>query len=455
VTRPYYRATVTVGPKTWAVASTDTAAPTSGPLLPLTFGWAVPDQTLGFPAQPDPAAASLSILAAVPADVAGIEIGSPVAVSVWLHNPADPPPTDPAATGVIASFAGRVADIKARPHWSRGTVYQITAIDYTVDLAARLVGATAYPSETGEARADRILADAGATPPAGLAPDPGGTFAARAAAPTPARDLLLETMSHGVTADKARWIITSAVNDETGAPAATPYTFRPVRRAVYAIDSIDPCVIDGGAEWSRNRRTAADWVTIDHPGGPTIYGPTTGVPLPPVKTDRTDPADLAAFLLDNIGGVQLWDAGTLRLHLHAPDAAAYRGPVAGWFDYGLGRAVEVPGLPAPQSPGGVTRFSGMLAGARFTIPADGRYYVDFKVRADVPNDSYQVTRWSDIAGTVTWANMSQTDTWAQYEPGTATGGAGTLTVRWSDMTDTWDTIDPAMTWFAYRTIPHP
>lgn len=452
--RPYYRVRVQIGPRVWDVKSTDPAA--AGPVLPLSFGWAVPDTSLGFPAQPDPASASLGIAALTPADAEGIDIGSPVSISVWLHDPATAPPADLAATGIIASFAGRVAAMRARPNPPHGTLYQITAVDYTVDLSSYLVGGSAWPAETAEVRSDRILTEAGFVPPAGLAPDPGGTVSARAAGTATARDILLQTLSHGVTADKARYILTTDVNTETGTPDVVPYSYRAVRRAVYAIDVLDSCTVNADAEWTRNRRSAADWVFINHPGGPTIYGTRTGNPLPPITTDQTNPVNLAAFVLDNVTGYA-WDGGTLRLLLHLPEAAPYLGAVSAWFDYGLGRAVVIPNIPAPQSPGGHTRYSGMIAAARFTIPANGRYVVDFRLRADVPNDSYVTTRWVDLAPALTWTTIDPAITWAQYEPGNPAGGQGTLTVRWDDVPigTTWTTIDPALTWFDHRTIPKP
>lgn len=437
--RPYYRVRVAAGGHDWTVESTDAPAP--GPTLPLSFGWAVPDNSLGFPAQPDPATASVAILAPTAADVDGIDIDTPLTVQVWL---------DPAATLPFAEFHGRVADIEAAPHRTHGTVYKLLCVDYTVDLAPAQVGATAWPAETGEARAARILAEAGVAVPAGLGPVPGGYFAARDAAAASARDQLVETLAHGVV-DEGRYLIGAGADLE----------FRWVERAVSGIDTLDACDLDAVAAWRRTKRTSAAWVTINHPGGPTTYGATTGVPHPPLTSQLTDPADLADYLLDNVAGYQ-WDAGTLRLHLWA---AADKVPVSRWFDHGpvadvhpgIGRAVVVEGLPAPQAPGGQVRYSGMLSAARFTIPPGGRYFVDFRVRADVPNRSFQVVRWQDLDPAMTWDSMPAATTWHDYDPGESAGGSGVLTLRWSDLDPavTWDTFDPDLTWFDHRTIPHP
>lgn len=160
---PYYRVHLTVGPYAWVVERGDPAdyGPTDG----LKIGWKYPEAA-AWPTQHEIPYASFGVIVADAADFAGVDIGSPVAISVY-HVPAGTiVPAGYAQAGTtdwipVASFSGRVTDLGVKP--SRlGMIYQVSCLDYLVDLAEARLAATgpdAWPGESIEDRLTRIADD--------------------------------------------------------------------------------------------------------------------------------------------------------------------------------------------------------------------------------------------------------------------------------------------------------
>lgn len=381
----YYRAVVTVGDTTWDVTSA--AAPTYGPRLPLSFGWRVPEDSLGFPVQPEPSTASLGLILPDAAALAGVDIGTPVHLEVYL---------DQVGGAVFATWEGRVAEMTARPH-RLGLEVSLQCVDYSADLAAVMVGAGPWPAESATARVDRILLEAGWS--ATAASVQGGTLEARDGDPVSALEALTEVMRHATIGggDPMRNVFKVETSGGVIDPART-IRVRWARDQIDYMDWIPAGVVSYTAEWTRTRRNSADQVTITHQGVATTYGDPAGVPHPPVESPLVDPAPLAEWILRSAddGTGHRWDTESMRLELWAtaqdrPDPAAET-VARYWMDRenasllwpGIGRMVVVEDVPATHTPDGSTKVAGMLAGAEFTIPADARPVIDFTLSSVIP-----------------------------------------------------------------------
>ncbi len=420
---PRFRAFVRLGAHVWDV--TDGDPPAYGPLLPLSFGWAVPEDSHGFPAQPDPDTLSLELVTETAAAMAGVDIGTPARVSLYTTG-------DPAGRP-LATFVGRVADLEATPEMdgSGNLRWRLLGVGYTTDLAGESVGAGDWPQESGDARAARIMAEAGF---GGWSADPiGCTFEARGPQPVTARAELATTLDAAVTAEggsngPARRVLVHPVVDTAGyLDPAAPYAGSAVVRRVDHLDMVAAGLINRRTTWRRTRLLDATYVTVDHPGGPTTYGDTRGTPYPPFAVPVTDPRELAELVLDNTPGYRWLTGDALRFELWADEAHGsvvedwfYRDPDSPAFPWS-GRAVIVDGIA--QAPDGSTTYAGMLAAARVIMEPRGRLVVEFRLRPEIPADSTVTMRWLDEAPTATWADEAADD--------------------------------PTGTWFAYRTTPRP
>lgn len=413
----YYRTVVELGPHTWSVEAGD--PPTFGPVLPLSFGWSVPEQSAGFPANPDPATASVSVLVAAAADLAGVDIGSRVVVRVYR--------TPGAADRPFAAFAGRVADLEASPH-PQGLLFRVLATDYTTDLAGRLVGGADWPGESGDSRVGRIVAEADV--PGWAADAVGNTFGARDGSATAARAVLTETLdaaaAFGFTRYDApgRVLLHHNITATGDLDTAAPFGGRMALRQTTALDVVDGCSVHRDLTWRRTKLMDATRVDVDHPGGPTSYGDPFGVTYPPVRVDVTDPAALADMILDTTPGFR-WLVDTMRLDLAAP--AADGTTAADWFwrdpdsppHPWAGRCVVVENIAG--GPDGSSRYAGMLSAARLVIAPGGHLFVDFGLRPEVPAHSVVTIRWMDEDPAATWADEPPTATWFELRTIKRTG----------------------------------
>lgn len=415
-----YRAVVRVGSHTWDAEAGD--PPTYGPILPLSFGWLVPEDSLGFPAQPDPETCSLELVTATAADMAGVDIGTTMRVSIYTS-------ADPARP--MATFAGRVGDFECTPIDDNRLRWRILGVGYTTDPGSRPVGGSAWPEESADDRVARIMAEAGYP---GWATDPiGTTLEGRGAQETNARAELERTLEAAVTAEggsngPARRVLLHPNLDSDGElePAA-PFGGSAVLARVDAIEYVSASLINRNTTWRRTKLLDATWVRIDHPGGPTTYGDPRGPAYPPVSVPVLDPTELADMILDNTPGYRWLTGDALRLELWAdPDVSPfwwfYRDPASPPFPWS-GRAIVVENIA--QAPDGSTTYAGMLAAARVILEPKGRLAIEFRLRPEIPADSTVTMRWIDEPAGATWAQEAISDPL------------------------------PGGTWFAYRTTPRP
>lgn len=122
-----WHADITVGAHSWSIDEDTGEVPDAVNVLDgLTFGWALADAL--WPAQPAAMTASMGINVPNFADVSDVAEGDPVAIEVTLTSASD---------GVWASFYGRVTDAQAvpRPGKRHGVTLEVTAVDYTIDIA--------------------------------------------------------------------------------------------------------------------------------------------------------------------------------------------------------------------------------------------------------------------------------------------------------------------------------
>lgn len=413
-TRATYRCHVRVGDQAWTVTSDD--APDYGPTLPLSFGWDVPDGSPGFPCQPNPATASFGIVAPDSTAVAGIDLGSPVWVRFW---------TDTAGTGdPLAEFTGRVAELGAEPV-DLGVLYQVQAVDYTVDLADLQVGAADWPDEAFSTRLTRILDEAGWTHPFPITAtsyvDGVESFAgAKDAGYVSARQELValvnDTPSYyapGVQYALEHWIMVVRTSTDTGEPlvanqvdfsAVRQVGSRPLRFTTAGAlgagldhpDAVDADTVPVDVSWVRTKATECDSILITHrntdvrsatsrllwPGPPTpppgrvhpyrnstTYGPLLfWIEKSDMATDDT----VARWQVDGIR-VELWAA-------YAADPDAKVGE--GWWTIptAMTHTIGVVSVNPAFSPTDAVAETGALAGARLVIPPGGEFYADLQLR---------------------------------------------------------------------------
>jgi hypothetical protein len=414
-----YRAVVRLGGRVWDVLAG--TPPQLGPILPVSFGWAVPEDALGFPAQPDPDVCNLELVTADHADLAGVDIGTPMRVS--LYTTASP------TARPLATFRGRVADMEAAPH-HLGLSWRLLGVGYDTDLGALQVGTAAWPQESGDARAARVVAEAGVT--GWAAPAIGSTFEAREPAATTARAELLAVSDQAVSAEgtpygPSRRVLVHPRTDANGdlTPSA-PFGAAAVLRRTDALDVVAAGLVNRRTTWRRTKLLDATWVRIDHPGGPTTYGDTRGPAYPPQSVSVTDPRELADLVLDTTPGYRWLTGQPLRLELWADDGPAlavvsqwfYRDPDSPPFPWS-GRAVLV--RPIANSPDGSDTYAGMLTAATVRLEHDpargGVLVVEFRLRPDIPAHSTVTMRWMDEPPAATWAEelaADPTGTWYDY-----------------------------------------
>lgn len=410
VNATWYRAQVTVGAHSWTAEAGDAA--TLGPILPLDLGWELPDDAPGIPAQPDPPTCSLSLVTAEA--LADVATGTPVRVTVWLD---DTPGARPYAT-----MAGEVGDLEVfpqkLPNGANAVRTRMLVVGHESHPNAYQVGAQAWPAESGDARAGRIMAEAGQLPWSVSLPV-GNYFAERPARVTPKAEALTEALTQAAVHTAGRYSppgrhLWRAVADESG--RLEGFTADLVAASTDAIDTLDAAWVNRAASWRRTRRRDGAWVQITHPGGVEVFGRPSGPPLPPVTLSVTDPDPYAELLLSSLF-TQAWQSGDwFRVHLHAGAPITYgldwfpRDQDSPGFTWAT-RAVVLENIQV--MPGLFTRYAGMLAGARLVIDPGGRVSLLFRLRPDVPAWSTVTVRWMDEDPAATWADEPPGATWAE------------------------------------------
>lgn len=190
-----YCVKVFVGPYNWTCRDTDAAA--YGLADPLTITWSLPDSDLQPLVQPNPTTASFTVVVATYGTISAMELGQQVSIRYWSA-------TSPAAGDApLFDFNGRVVDLSIRPH-DLGLSITVSCVDYLADISERTVGLVNWPQETVDARARRILTEAGVSIPADLwetdvDPSSPATIAARNASDVNALDVLTHTLDQYLT----------------------------------------------------------------------------------------------------------------------------------------------------------------------------------------------------------------------------------------------------------------
>lgn len=407
----YYRARVQLGGQVWTAAQGDAAE--LGPILPLELGWEVPDTGPGLPAQPSPDTATVSLVTA--AAVPHLAIGTPARVTVWL----DP---DPEARP-YATMAGEVGDLEVFPQQlpdgAPGVLTRMLLVGHEVAPNAYTVGGSGpWPAESGQARAERIMAEAGQFPFTATTPV-GNHFAERAPSEVPKADQLTDTLTQAAIYPRGRYSpparhLWRAVADAAG--NLQRFVAELVTAETTELDVLDGRWLNRAASWRRTRRRDGSWVAITSPAGTRVYGDRQGPPLPPVTVQTTDTAAFSELLLSSTF-TPAWVSGEwFRIHLDAGAPPTYgldwfrRDPDSAGFPWAT-RLVVVDNIQV--MPGLFARYGGMLAGARLVIERGGRVVVLFRLRPDVPAWSTVTPRWIDEPPAATWADEPPTATWAE------------------------------------------
>lgn len=153
-----YDVDLTIGDVTFNLSSGDAADANLNVLAGLRLGWQFPSNA-AWPAQPEPVTCQLGLLSD---DVTLYDLGTiDINVPVYLRLTS--------GGTLVASFAGRVADMNASPDRYNGAQvmrYDIIAVDYVVDLAETLVTL----NQASESIGFRVQAIAAASEAKGSAP---------------------------------------------------------------------------------------------------------------------------------------------------------------------------------------------------------------------------------------------------------------------------------------------
>jgi len=82
-----------------------------------------------------------------------LDVGWPVEIILTNTDEADPD------LAILAHFRGRVANVAARPHKTRGMLLTVSCVDYSIDLAETPIGASVVRAIPTHGKADRLHRD--------------------------------------------------------------------------------------------------------------------------------------------------------------------------------------------------------------------------------------------------------------------------------------------------------
>lgn len=484
-----YSVTVDAGPYSWTCTEGD--EPGFGLADGLTLRWQVDSESLR-PSQPSPLTAQFSLVLDDLADLADLELGSPVAITVTLDTatPADS----------TSRFYGRVSEMTAEPRTmrlpGRGStpimLVDVAAADYTADLAEIRVGATAMVSQQTQYRVENILnrADLG---PATWTPLPTGGGAVvdrRDPDPQAALNLVNEYLDQYVVEDESqndvglfRYIIAPDYNPtdqrhvgwqlsglghriDTEDPDA-----RLPGRLVRDPDSglvilevpadpstaaLDACTVDLGVEWNRYKARTVNTVVVagnyapfetpqnpDGTGAVTVTNRRRGQPTISEQVEVSLRYPYAATLLgsfhlpDDTAVRDSWSLDTITWHLHA-DPAGRAHPPPLFHDHSLigtgpnvyVRPWVIVGIPPEQCPSP----NGWYVGQPLSVSLDltaGRPTVTVELAYGAPRAAQQTVNPLTF-GYAAWIHLAT----ALDQP-------------------TWNDLDPRFSWFEYRLAARP
>lgn len=375
-----------------------------------------------------PWTASFVVVANSMRDLAGVNVGSRVVLTVWDGTPyGDRPPPFPPNTirQPVLHFIGRVSEMSSRPLAGGRVQVTVQCVDYLADLAELTVGYTEWPSETLAARVTRILVAANV----GLVSDVlYGAVARRPAAPTSALELLIETLSwasEGI--DYQRYLCVNVPiniapdgvrfwfgpvpdpalpyklgtvfkrenhgngNNPYGLPGVLEFGGLGVTLGLNtdtAADEIYSAAIIGqDVEWSKRRAQRIDRVTVtgDESIGGVWAGQLDAVPIEyTLETEQISTPDitnLSRYLLPESTD-DTWGIDELSI-LEFGDGDAPAWLVAYGQQDAPRRAVVITDVESRQNPDGSDFLVVTVTNARLEL-AGGGYTVTVEVRPDVP-----------------------------------------------------------------------
>lgn len=389
-----YRVTVTAGTHSWDTTAGDTAD--YGLADPVTITRSLPDVDI-FPAQPNPAQATFSVIVPDALDLADVVESTEVAIHVY---------TPAAASSPTESFHGRVTDAQARPH-PLGTVYTYTCVDYLADLVEETVNWEAsYANDYAQLLIDDAFAQLGLAvgyvegpPPFPLDP-PFYSVSFEAPDPTTEPDgidgafltMLERWLVQWVTVideedprGLCRFVLEQHVTDDALDPV-TPYQLRPIFRSsqVDPTETPDPAdllVIDGdyvetGSTYSLNKRQGIRRIRVLRPNSSPDIASHPGTPKPTAVIDSdltsgTHGAYVAAFYLPDDVPRARWVADTFTWRIDKDPSGDYLPQ--------LGEPVSISPIVAAWNPLGYPWFTGRLTSYTLTV-ASGRHSLSFTLR---------------------------------------------------------------------------
>jgi len=206
-----YSVHVEVGTYVWDVTGNDTdhdLAPAYGLADPLTISNSWPASDFQPIVQPDPAEATLTIIAPDSSTYPLLTVGDPVAIEFYSQG---------GFTGNGQTFYGRVASLSARPH-ALGVLYSLSCVDYMADLGEMQVGNVNYPSETLPNRFSRVMAEAFLPNVPAFPTATGNLLTARSASPVPLSEYLVHLCE--------QWEVNQTVDELGNGPLASGVTGR-------------------------------------------------------------------------------------------------------------------------------------------------------------------------------------------------------------------------------------
>jgi len=438
-----YRVRITVGAHVWDVTEGDT--PTFGVALPLTFGWQVPESVDFFPAQADRITGSFGLVVESVADVADITLGTRVVVEVWI--PSNAATSWQRVVGVVSQLEATVGD---------RNLLTVFFTDPLLLLAGKVVGLVDWPEEHVTARVDRIAAEAGILVDRQVNLSGTGWLPERRASPTTA----LAALDNAFNDDADRQDVAGGEiiygRPVFGyAPTTNTLYVRVWNRAVLSWPAVlapdgtldrrpgvwgalDGCTVEAGGRWSRLPADLPTYVIVDTLvfGNPAAPGAVPYVRNTAFTDPEGDPSDtardvLGKSLLPPETSAAAWRTDTMRHLSHLdPDPVQWwfghdRAPnppewdSMPWAEMGIRPVIVEPVDPA-LTLDGRDWIAGTLSGARFTLPAGGKHYVDLTLRPDLFDSSPYLSptdpqSWDETPATLTWDGCHPALTWIDLQ----------------------------------------
>lgn len=397
----YYRVEVTLGGHTWIGSNAD-EAPDFGIALPLTLGWAIPDEVDYFPAQADLTALQFRLFVADISDIADVDKGTTCTFRMYVQ-------VDEAAEP-WQQFDGIVTQLNAeRINFEDGrTLVTVFAADDNMRLADKPVGYTAiWPQESVYDRLVRICAEAGIDSEfffLGGTTGMVGTLAARAIGVTNAlaaiRDTLKDVANENASEPPNKYygrIVFTYNYAESDFMSANTIRFQPMERRVYSTETLDGGLIEANGKWSKvPKRIAPTWGIID---GAT-FGTPDGTPPFVRNTAFVDtlPANYSAIARVALGRSLVPDGSTnltgwyarevryLMLGEEGDDHLDDVLKVTDWASYAPileTKPVILDNVAERYRLNGEAYLAGTITGARLVIPAGGRFYMTVRLRPEL------------------------------------------------------------------------